>query len=102
MNYCEYPKMLQPARGDGDPIIVNSAGEQEGYLARGYIVPGISDPEGYENEIAGALPEKYRPLEYPKWCSGVLVNSQAEEDQLRRSQAAATAVADGAAPRKRA
>jgi hypothetical protein len=97
-NFQEFPKSLQPADGsDDEPVIVNSPGEEAGYLARGYRLIGASDRKSFENQMLGALPETYLPVEYPKWCSGVLVNSHAEEDQLRRSLAAATAVADGAA-----
>jgi hypothetical protein len=83
-SYQEFPKALQPAAGsDDEPVIVNSPGEEAGFLARGYRLLGASDRQSYENQMLGALPETYVPERFPMWIGEVLVHNEAEEGRVR-------------------
>jgi hypothetical protein len=84
-DYREFPKaLLPPVGGDSEQAIANSPGEEAGFLAQGFRLPGNSDPEGFADQIAGA-PHQYVPAEYPKFVTPpgkedpVIVNSRLEE-----------------------
>jgi hypothetical protein len=113
--FNEYPKfMTHPAYHPGDigteirspggqshfvggtpirfaPVLVNGADDEEYYAAKGYVSQGKSDAAAFQRAAAAMTPANpaYKPIEYPKWAGGVLVNSAEEEAaalEARRGQ----------------
>lgn len=100
----EYPKMLRhPAErsatvnvtatdprtgrqtfGPGEPamyppVLVNDADQEEYQKAQGYETVGTYSPAAFAQAAANPNPVNHKPVEYPKWVDGVLVNSEDEE-----------------------
>jgi hypothetical protein len=126
--HAEYPKHMthpgyapavaaQPIPGDPQgrythgsserfpAVLVSNADDEEYYAAKGYVSVGKSDPAAFARAVAAAQPAQtnYKPVEYPKWAGGVLVNSAEEETAAlaaRRGQLAPPPVdaAPGAEP----
>lgn len=102
-SYNRYPMWLN--KPDSDPVLVNSAEEEQGRLKQGYIAPGVADAKAAEAAIAnphipGRVVSEFPKMvdgkvvdikrgeevtssgyaKFPMWHEGVLVNSQAEMD----------------------
>lgn len=63
------------------PVLVMNADQEERHAADGYVPVGRSDPAAFARAATTAVPVTldYKPVEYPKWAGGVLVNTPEEE-----------------------
>lgn len=64
------------------PVLVFDSDQEEGHAAQGYRPVGKSDPAAFAKAVATAAPPvlDYKPIEYPKWVFGKMVNDVAEEE----------------------
>ena len=64
------------------PVLVHDAMQQEYHESQGYAVIGKSDPASFARLVADAqpVPETYKPLEYPKYVFGKIVQSAEEAE----------------------
>lgn len=64
------------------PVLARSLADRDFHLSQGYVDNGKSDAAAFSRLVADAEPvqENYKPLEYPKYCFGKIVNDAAEEE----------------------
>lgn len=63
------------------PVLVLNEAQEEYHKSQGYETVGKSDPAAFARLVADAEPvaENYKPIEFPKWSHGKLVQDAAEE-----------------------
>lgn len=64
------------------PVLARTLADRDFHLSQGYVDNGKSDAAAFSRLVADAEPvqENYKPLEYPKYCFGKIVNDAAEEE----------------------
>lgn len=64
------------------PVLVRNAHDRDFHLSQGYEDKGKSDAAAFARQVADAetVPENYKPIEYPKYCFGKIVNDAVEEE----------------------
>lgn len=72
------------------PVLVMNADQEERHAADGYVPVGRSDPAAFARAATTVVPVTldYKPVEYPKWAGGVLVNTPEEEQAALAKRAA--------------
>lgn len=64
------------------PVLVRNAQDRDFHISQGYEDRGKSDAAAFARLVADAetVPENYKPIEYPKYCFGKIVNDAVEEE----------------------
>lgn len=68
------------------PVLVRSRASEEEHAAQGYETVGPSSEEAFRRAVATPAPSvtDYVPIEYPKWCHGMMVIDAVEEEERLR------------------
>jgi len=68
------------------PVLVHTEAQEEYHASQGYVTIGKSDAAAFARAVATAVPvpEEHKPIEYPKWSHGKMVNNADEEAEHLR------------------
>ena len=61
------------------PVTVETKEDEEYHASLGYVPAGTPSAAAYERAVQGAVPEDYKPEEYPKWANGVIISCKEED-----------------------